>query len=462
MEICIEKEAVRTANQGGQQQFVEDWQHRIVALEGGQYAGKTYAGAGKLATLHLFNAYFDDGSPTFCSSLVVAPNFGDAQNYCVPALFDTLEEQNLSFDFIASGSGSRGRWKGPLIIIYDLGTVKHPSVMLIRSAEHPEAITGFTVAQAWGDEPARWNCSSSEPQKNPVLQVYGRVRDPRAKFNQILFTYTNEGDTTFIYEEMRKPLPDRKHYRAKTNENPVAKDFETAQRMALTPELAEQYLDGKAIHFAGGLVYNRFDFALNVDEAVILNPILPMQLSLDFNIAPGMHANIGQHDTSLDMLTICHELFGKRWSTVEIMRAFVDYVRKINWLWTHPLEVYGDATGHSKSTTTGESNYDIITSILAQANIPYRLFIPLSNPPVCDRVNSVNMALRDISDQPHCKIHPSCVILIFDYRKISRDKRGDIDKSNVELSHSSDADGYRINYLRPLRKYSITPDRFSV
>jgi hypothetical protein len=481
MELCISNEPVRIARPGGQVQFVEDWEHRIVALEGGWWAGKTYAGSGKLATLHQYNAFrckkpycrqcfsgkpCKDARPTFCNSLVVASSYGEASDYCIPALAEVLEENNLSWRWIAGSNATKGSLSGPLMLIPDLGTYKNPSVILVRSAQHPESITGFTVAQAWGDESARWGYKIDDPKSNAVLQMYGRVRDERAKFRQILFTYTNEGDHTFIYEEIHKSLPDRAVYTAKTRDNPTAMDsgYYQAQLTALPPELAEQYLDGKAVHLAGGMVYNRFSKILNVDDGVILSPHLPMQISIDFNVNPGTHLNIGQHDRSRDILTVAKEMFGKRWSTVEIMQAFVDWVRQANWQWTYPLEVYGDASGRASSTTNGDSNLDIIISILSQAKIPYVMCFPVSNPAVSERVNSVNIALRDISDQPHIKIHPSCLILIRDYEKLPRDKRGDIDKnSNVELSHSSDADGYRIWYLRPLRKFTFKQQgQFSV
>ncbi len=88
---------------------------------------------------------------------------------------------------------------------------------------------------------------------------------------------------------------------------------------------------------------------------------------------------------------------------------------------------------------------------LQAANIPYRTRVTKAAPPVADRINAVNLALLDTEQKVHYKIHRRCVLLIGDYEKLHRDKFGEVDKTDRKLSHPSDADGYRICYLRPAR-----------
>ena len=86
-----------------------------------------------------------------------------------------------------------------------------------------------------------------------------------------------------------------------------------------------------------------------------------------------------------------------------------------------------------------------------EQGIPYRQKVPKSNPLVSDRINAVNCALLDISGEKHCYIHPRCKRLIDDLRKMQRDKYGEIDKKDRKLSHASDAVGYKIWWIRPVR-----------
>ena len=47
-------------------------------------------------------------------------------------------------------------------------------------------------------------------------------------------------------------------------------------------------------------------------------------------------------------------------------------------------------------------------------------------------------------------IDPKCKYLIKDLEQVQRDKRGGIDKSNIQLSHMLDACSYPIEYRYPV------------
>ena len=402
-------------------------------------------------TLHLRNARTDDGQPTEVQSAAVAPTYGNALDFCVPHLQDACDEAGLSWRWHGPGWIADGRWSGPAIILPDLGTRKRPSIIMIRSADTPKSITGWMVGALWGDEPARWPEDKDNPKNDALTQVTGRVRHPLAWLNQIMLTYTNEGDITAIYEFMHQNNPDRALYRIPTSENPHADEFRLIQSRALTPELAEQYLGGKAQRMRGNLVYPNFDKDLHVTKAVQLVKELPLHLSLDFNIEPGMHGIVGQYFENDDMLTAVYEFHGRRWATDRLMDEFLDWIESSGgWRWPE-LHVYGDPSGRAHWSGTGQSNYFIVQQKLQAANIPYRIRVSKAAPAVADRINAVNLALLDTEQNVHYKIHRRCVLLIGDYEKLHRDKFGEVDKTDRKLSHPSDADGYRICYLRPAR-----------
>jgi len=437
----------------GQAAVASDWTHRFVAAQGGWMAGKTWVGARKLVSLHIYNAFDDLGEATYVPSVCVAPTYSNAMDFMVPELQDALRESGLAWRWRASGSIAQGRFSAPAFVLPDLGTAKNPSVILIRTAVQPERITGWQAGAGWGDEPARWPTDPADPKRDPIMQLRARVRHPRARFLQLLFTYTNEGDVTRIYEEFHSGHPDHALYTLPTKENPLAADFYEMQRSLLPPLLARQYLEGEAINMRGGKVYPDFDASKHVDEMLELSPNLPVHLALDFNIAPGMHGEIGQFWPDKDLFTVVHEIFAPRMT----VRELVDEVARVllgtegKWRWPGPLEIFGDATGRAESASTGESCYGVLTQELQARNIPYRIRVPRANPPVVDRVNAFCAALQDAEGVVHWKCHPRCRELIADLRELNRDASGRIAKADPMRSHASDAEGYRIAYLRPAR-----------
>ena len=101
--IEIDQSGAATANPGGQAGFVEDWTHFMVGLEGGWMSGKTWAGARKLLTLHIHNAFdLVTGDATHVPSVVVAPTFSNAIDFDVPELQAACDEAGIAY-----------RWHGP-------------------------------------------------------------------------------------------------------------------------------------------------------------------------------------------------------------------------------------------------------------------------------------------------------------------------------------------------------------
>src|SRR5258706_130234 len=182
------------SNPGAQRSFMDDYTHRYCALAGGWFAGKTWAGARKLADLHLHNALDDRERPTGVESAVIAPTYQLANDFAIPELRRTLDEMGLRYDFIADP-------KRYCFVLPDLGSRKEPSEILIRTADAPERITGWTVGAIWGDEAARWKCDRHVPQNDPFIQADARLRDPRARLLQFIVTITHESDDTRVHRD---------------------------------------------------------------------------------------------------------------------------------------------------------------------------------------------------------------------------------------------------------------------
>jgi hypothetical protein len=194
-------------------------------------------------------------------------------------------------------------------------------------------------------------------------------------------------------------------------------------------------------------LYRRFAPA-NEDASIQGRADLPLMTCWDFNILPGNHVEIFQYDRDRDTLLFLDEIYEER---LDVRRACEQLLARRQCYrcdTRQPLQIFGDATGGSQWAGSGESCYDIMR--LALRTIPHALHIPASNPPVIDRINTVNEALCDVENKIHVKIHPRCVRLLEDLRKMKPDAQGLEDKHDSKLSHSASAAGYAICYLRPL------------
>jgi hypothetical protein len=198
-----------------------------------------------------------------------------------------------------------------------------------------------------------------------------------------------------------------------------------------------------------------FCAADHVDSSVRLRFNLPLQLAFDFNKNPGVHVEIGQYDQRADLFTVRHEVFGERQGTPETMVALIGLFKREGIIaaegqFNFPgCEVFGDRSGKSENTVTSDTDYILIERALRDAGISPIINVPDSNPSIKDRVLSVNDVMRDSRGIVHLKIHTDCKRLIFDYENVREEENGGIDKSNQALTHATDAEGYRIHYLRP-------------
>jgi len=430
-------------NPGGQADFAADWTNTNVAAAGGWMSGKTFIGASKLVTLHIHNAFDDQGRATYVPSAVMAPTYSGVLAYDVPAIQTACEYANLRCVF---------KSKRQVLEFPDLGTRKNPSEILLKSAERPDRIAGWQVGAGWGDEATRWPQNWLEPHKDAYLQFQSRVRHPDARLIQLIYTFTHEGDATRLYEEFNSGKAGHALYTIKTSENPLALEYEKRQRDSLTPELAKQYLDGEAVDLKGKRAYATFTKERNENSTLCLRKHLPLHLMVDFNINPGMHLEIGQYDEANDMFTVVHEIHAPRMDLRQSIQAFRVMIEdKLGgWQWPE-LHIFGDASGESKWAGTGESCWQILQQGMQDMGIKYRVRVPRANPPQIDRINAMNVAMMDLRGKVHWQCHPRCVRLINDMKKVKTNERGSLDKQALDLSHASDAEGYRVNYLRPAR-----------
>ncbi len=137
---------------------------------------------------------------------------------------------------------------------------------------------------------------------------------------------------------------------------------------------------------------------------------LPIGWSLDFNINP-MCSGIIQHRNG--EIRVLAELVLPDTKTDVAVSAFLDYVAERGWNPAN-LEVYGDATGNSRDSTSGTSDWIIVKNRLRTLGAKFN--VPRANPAIKETINAINARLKSADGAVSLMVHPRCGQLIQDFR----------------------------------------------
>lgn len=112
--------------------------------------------------------------------------------------------------------------------------------------------------------------------------------------------------------------------------------------------------------------------------------------------------------------------------------------------------VCGDASGNARRSSATETDYAILRRTISDAEWHVAVRVPAANPPVLERVKSVNWHLKG-NEGRTVLVDPKAEELLKDFAKVGwKPGTQDIDKSDPERTHASDAFGYGVwNNDRP-------------
>ncbi len=276
---------------------------------------------------------------------------------------------------------------------------------------------------AWADEVEFW-----KPEAMKALR--GRVRkDPEL----LRFTSSVNG-FSHIWEDFHQNKAGNV-YNAPSHENKsLTKEYLESLKKTYSPQLYEQEVMAIRLNLNAGAVYNEFDRERHVQECRhLLKESDQLYFFTDYNIAnycgvymffkKGIAYAIGEEHLKFE---------GSRIMAQKIVHKYPD----------RPVIVIGDSTGNNKrDVSIDRTNYEHFKS--------EGLYVEnFSNPHVQSRIISAN------SNMYHNRIvvDPSCTTLIKDLELLPWEEDGkDIDKSNINLSHASDAYTYGLWYFLPIR-----------
>lgn len=232
-------------------------------------------------------------------------------------------------------------------------------------------------------------------------------------------------------------------YYSRTEQNPfLPPQYIQQLKNDLDPKRARRMLYGEWIEIHDEVIYYCYDSAAQYrkDDWKPYESTKIM-ISFDFNIGEGKPMSA----IALCYQDGCYHVFaeviveGAR--TDEVMAEFFDrgIITK-----GKRYEIYGDASGKARHTSSKRSDYEIIKESLDREGISYEYKVPLSNPAIRTRHNAVNALCRNEAGQTRLFIH-NCPTLDEGLRLTAFKKGGNIvEDDSKRYQHVTTAVGYAI------------------
>ncbi|MGQ9451792.1 terminase large subunit domain-containing protein [Leclercia sp. TB492] len=330
---------------------------------------------------------------------------------------------------------------------------------ICRSMEKPATIVGFKIGNALVDEldvmPA---LKAQQAWRKIIARMRYKVAGLR---NGIDVTTTPEG-YKFVYQQFVKAVRDKPELAALyglvqastfDNEANLPDDYIPSLLASYPPELIKAYLRGHFTNLTSGTIYHQFDRKLNncTDEE---QPGEPLFIGMDFNV--GKMAAI-VHVKREGLPRAVRELVKVYDTPAMIKRIQEEFWRYEGgrYVASRQIYIYPDASGDSR-----KSNCASLTDIAQLKEAGFSIMVNASNPPVKDRINSMNaMFCNALGERRYLVNVQRCPVYTESLEQQVWDKNGEPDKK-ADNDHPNDGGGYFIVKDYPIVKpaYSITMD----
>ena len=396
-----------------QEKFCKDTKHRKLALVCGFGAGKTYALVSKSFMLAAMNVGH--------ISAIFEPTNVMLRDILIRTMNDLLEEWEIPYTLRAS----------PLpeyVLSFQEGT----HTILLRTILTYQRLRGQNLCAVGFDEADTVPKRDAEQAMNMAL---ARLRS--GNIQQFYATTTPEGHGWAFETFEKNKKEDTRLIKGKTSDNPFLPDtFIPSLEENYPPQLIKAYLNGEFVNLTTGAVYSRFDRNKHLINSIPFDiKMETLLIGIDFNV---MNCNAVVAVKDRDKLIVIDEIIKQNDTDAlaqEIKRRYPN----------NKILVYPDASGAARSTINA-SKTDI--AILQSYN--FTSMALRSNPPIKDRVQTLQALLENSKGWVRLAIHASCRRLIECLELQSYDeKSGDPDKQNG-YDHLNDALGYLV-----YREFSI-------
>ncbi len=398
--------------------------NKFQAIVGGFGSGKSQASV--FRTLNLSKVR------DRCVMLQVAPTYSLLSDVNIPDYEEILSKYRIKYEYN----------KTQKKIVFKQGVFN--GEVWFRSADRPEKIVGFDVTDFQIDE---YDIQSVAKQKELWRKIIARARGCKDTTGGVTTTAEGFRETYELFEKKKiGPL-----IRAKTTDNIfLPQDYIDTLYDQYDSELVKQYINGEFVNINGMQAYYGFTrdknhlsndaFGLNLDDQSVIS------IGMDFNVRKMcaecfIHLEDKRRIHFFDEIILGHPANSEITQTQKMCDIIKDKFPG------KQIDVYPDATGSKRQTSS------ITSDIATLEDNGFRVYANKSNPSVRDSLNATNTMFG----QGRATIDTDmCIDYTEDLEKCQRDKYGDIDKSDDDRSHSSDAGRYPITYLYAINAGRLT------
>lgn len=377
---------------------------RYTAIVGGFRSGKTRA----ILYKYIYLSVKRKGKVKL---LIIAPTYRLLSDVDVPLFTEYFDEKGIKYTFNKQ----------------DMRLIVHNYVcgeIFFRSGDNPRKIVGFEATDFIIDE---FDTVIPANQKELWTKAVARISGAADATGGIVttpegFKYTHE---LFVEKKIGKLI------KASTKDNHyIPESYIQSLYDNYDSQLVKQYIEGEFVNLSMLKAYYSFD-----RKNLIKNykPIMDeIYVGIDFNVDP-MTCTISEQVDG--KLYTYDEMYIRNSNTFNLVDLLLDKYPDKN------IIACPDMTGTSRKTSAAVSDIQI----LQKANIR---IMGIRNPRVKDRLTCVNNAF----DKKNIFIDERCKYLVRDLEQVGMGQYGELDKTNLNLTHISDAYGYSIFRLYPLKQ----------
>ena len=314
-----------------------------------------------------------------------------------------------------------------------------------RSLDRPRSTEGINAVGAWIDE---WELCDPEA----LVPAMSRVRVGDAL--EILCTGTPEGYGPAYDLILAKPSPSTRAYVIRTTDNPFlpASYVDESKARLGTAEAISEKLEGVRTA-RGGRVYGRFDRRTHCGAPIVKPGAGRIMIGCDFNVR-FMHWIVAEVDEDRRVAHVVGEVVKEGGTTTdEHAERVADWIaryiertrgRRVSRADIHAMKIpaYVDASGTSLRSTSSLSD----VHLLLQAG--FRPVHGKANPPVQDRVNTLNCLFRDRRVTVDADAAPKLARAL---ETQALDRNGEPAKTG-DIDHGIDALGYLCHWQWPVHR----------
>lgn len=293
---------------------------------------------------------------------------------------------------------------------------------------------------------------NSDDDRKAIEELRFRVgRRPHVPQKWIMYLTNPDSPSHWLYKHMILEKSYLKHvYYSKTLDNPfLDPSYYESLLIGMDNKMARRMLGGEWLDILGETVYHQYDPQIHeVEFEYKINPAYPIHFSWDFNIGQGKPMSVCFYQIIDNMFHVFDEVVIEGARTESCLEEAAQ-----RGLFDHDTTylVHGDAAGKHKDTRNNRSDYEIIENFLNRyvskrlTRILFRMDVPLSNPSVRERHNTVNAYLRNALGQVRVLFYPRTKTLREGMRLVKLRKGADyVEDDSKYYQHVTTALGYGI------------------